>query len=175
MLCQSCKRTRRPEDFDGSSKTCRMCEQCRYRCDICQVHSKEAFSDAQIHNWSQNLVHRCEECMVCQSCKRTETTQAFDGSSKICGRCAAPIQCGRCNEKKETKEFPADDVVNHINGSTKQMMCTACSDQGFTPRDSKAYACSRCKQLFGRRRFDAWKVNDFQQGRAKKLVCNQCR
>ena len=92
---------------------------------------RSAFSDGQMNNWSQNLIHRCRDCMICQSCRRTPRPQDFHASSRTCRSCAAPIHCSRCETPKDPTEFDAGEVFKHLKNCKTNMICKACIDEGL--------------------------------------------
>ena len=145
-------------------------------CDVClQQQPKSAFSDEQLHNWRQNITHRCQECMICETCHQILGPKRFDGSSRICRKCTAPIQCIRCNEKRDPRAFCPEQIVKHSKDSKIKMLCTICIDQGFTLRDLKAYVCRSCRKTWGCNKYRAQDINRLQKKRLKTVVCDKCK
>ena len=54
-------------------------------------------------------------------------------------------------------------------------VCTDCTQKGFTRRDTTAYRCSACGHSYGRQRFKAQDINNFQKELVKNLKCEDCK
>ncbi len=102
-----------------------------------------------------------------------------DDTTKICEQCMYyakdTIRCACCNATKNQDAFSAEDVATLTkNSSQKQMLCTACSDRGYTLLDKKDYLCEACGLKGGRRKFKADDIKN-QQKRGSCLRRLRCK
>ena len=123
---------------------------------------------------------RCNECMVCKGCGQSQKWNGFSaepGCGHLCLECE-PIQCARCPHLQPRRNFPPRMVANNkTRGGT--LLCNTCTAAGFTGKNTRAFECRGCNQLYGHKHFDTKELrlhtiaNCVQRVRAKPL-CTEC-
>ena len=157
---------------------------CGTMCDVCQrTLPKESFTR---HNQTRNTNlarnrKRCNDCMVCQACGKSQrSSRAFSaeaGCEHLCIECE-PVQCARCPHPQPRHNFPPRMVTNNkTRGDT--LLCNTCTAAGFTGKNTRAFECRGCNQLYGHKHFDQQELrlhqiaNCVERAREKPL-CTEC-
>ena len=95
----------------------------------------------------------------------------------LCEDCSKKRQkqwkCAACSEQKTTEFFDAD-VLAHARWNGRRLVCRACQEEGFSPKDCEAYRCGLCRPR-GHLKFEAQSLKDAKRPERKsKLVCVDC-
>ena len=100
---------------------------------------------------------------VCKIC-----TKKFPGVPLSIGQHC----CAVCHRSFEL-ETPAQRS-NHRQSPDRALVCTACRENGYYPKDVCTYECRSCNGLFGRKNFSSRAVQNFIQRKRGNLTCGRC-
>ena len=124
---------------------------------------------------------RCNDCMVCRACRDVKRSpSAFSTEpdyEHLCIECE-PKQCARCSRVQPRRDFPPRMISNNKTRGG-MLLCNVCTEAGFTGKNTRAFECRGCNQVYGHKRFDAKEIrlhtitNCVDRVRAKPL-CNEC-
>ena len=57
----------------------------------------------------------------------------------------------------------------------RDLLCTDCVSNGFSPGHYKEYQCTQCRDSFGSLKFDAQTLKHFTNKKTSNLVCEDCK
>ena len=118
--------------------------------------------------------------MVCKECGQLQNMNGFSARPNyghLCVECE-PIQCARCPDLQPRRNFPPR-MVGNINTRGGTLLCKSCTAAGYTGKNTRAYECRGCNQIYGHKNFDADELrtyvlaNSVQRVRTKPL-CTEC-
>ena len=65
--------------------------------------------------------------------------------------------------------------LDHFFPHSRGLLCAACENLGHTIHDIGKYKCKDCKQLLGRRKFEANSIMNHNARTDTHLICQDCR
>ena len=87
-----------------------------------------------------------------------------------------PLRCSKCKAEYPDAFWTESQRRAHKAWQT-HLVCKACRDQGFHPRNLEAFTCQCCKGNFGSKRFGRDLLSGFKKYRKRPrtaLKCNRC-
>ena len=174
-VCPTCNRKLDAHRFEGKGRVCRTCNE-KDKCSTCKrMLSKAAFSASQWHNRRDETRRqslRCEECHVCKSCLKKQTSFMFQGVGQECRSCHAqnrPHRCDACQLTFAAKHFDRNALKNALRKNLR-LVCFQCREKGYTPRDLQIYRCHFC----GHRGSSKFTQEDKQKARRESEIAFAC-
>ena len=135
--------------------------------------AKSCFPQSQTQiNRARNKILRCEGCHVCQTCQKPKDARSFVATSRICVDCASNV-CHVCQRERRRSEFDEDVWVHHENHK-RALVCLACADQGYSPKDTTGYECSGCGVRYGHLSFNPVSLCRHKGDAQQHLHCQVC-
>ena len=149
LLCSVCTEA----GFTGKNTSAFECRGCN------QVYGHKRFDIKELRlHMITNCVERVRAKPLCIECE--------------------PIRCAQCSHVQPRRDFPPRMIANNKTRGG-MLLCSVCSEAGFSGKNTKAFECRGCNQVYGHKRFDAKELrlhmikNCVDRVRAKPL-CNDC-
>ena len=127
-----------------------------------------------------NRTSRCISCEFCVRCENHKPSpQSFKGNDNICTTCRNSEQLFPCAVENCHRDLRVDNFDTNILQNAKKagrlLVCKACTDKGYSPKDVVAYECqSSGKHFAGHLKFEIRALDNFKRKKSAQLICLAC-
>ena len=85
-------------------------------------------------------------------------------------------RCDVCMQQFHTKTWPMHTVKNHTRCTKRKLVCTRCSENGYTTKDVNTYQCKDCGNCMGNKKFGKKDLKNLKaRGNPALLSCSRCK
>ena len=71
-------------------------------------------------------------------------------------------RCDVCMQQFHTKTWPMHTIKNHARCAKRKLVCTRCSENGYTTKDVNTYQCKDCGNCMGNKKFGKKRSQKFE-------------
>jgi hypothetical protein len=90
--------------------------------------------------------------------------------AKLAASLRKRLRCANCHEVFVETHWSKDKVKKHKN-LNRDLVCSECSEKGFSAGRYKQYQCQQCSEMYGSMKFKRWDVDNFNRGKTSRLKC----
>ena len=180
-FCEKCEKYRTAKEIyftgeHGDEIVCRLChpEMLLLTCDVCNADPKPSTDFPVLERAVKVYIRRCFRCFTCTSClnKFADKDGFWPGTAKCrnCYKTERRFKCERCLESLPEASFSAPKLARD------KRLCIPCSTLGFSLYDSEPYACTRCKNEYGHKKYEINQLHNWnKRKKSGPLECEACR
>ena len=170
IICAACGETKATDQFAQKYVDNYLSHGQNVSCTACRAEGK--MPKAGTVRCNSHTLKVCSACTI--SKPAFSSYRKFKGTySDRCKACEV-VACVACKDMVNANLYTETQIQNFFSHG-RSLLCASCENLGHTVHDIGKYECKDCKQLFGRRKFEATRIMNHNAGHSSGLICQDCR